>query len=226
MHFTLKQLKYFVTVVEEDSIVEAARKLHVSQPSISVGIRNLEESFNQVLFIRHHAQGVSLTPSGRRVYERAREVLRLSQELESSSRAENEMISGTVGIGCFESAAPLYMPKLVASFKQKYPDISVQLYDGEQHELLLGLHRGRFDLVFTYDLELGGSIVKEALNAPHKPYALLPAGHPLAQRRSVTLGELSREPMVLLDVYRAAITSSISSRKTAITPRWPTVHPR
>lgn len=200
MHFTLKQLKYFVTVVEEDSIVEAARKLHISQPSISVGIRNLEESFNQILFIRHHAQGVSLTPSGRRVYEKARELLRLSQELESSSRAENEMISGSVCIGCFESAAPLYMPKLVASFKQKYPDISVQLYDGEQHELLLGLHRGRFDLVFTYDLELGGSIVKEALNAPHKPYALLPAGHRLAQRSTVTLGELSQEPMILLDV--------------------------
>ncbi|MBA1272923.1 LysR family transcriptional regulator [Stutzerimonas azotifigens] len=200
MHFTLKQLKYFVTVVEENSIVEAARRLHVSQPSISVGIRNLEESFNQILFIRHHAQGVSLTPSGRRVYERARELLRLSQDLESSSRAENELISGTVGIGCFESAAPLYMPKLVADFKQKYPDISVQLYDGEQHELLLGLHRGRFDLVFTYDLELGGSIVKEALNAPHKPYALLPAGHPLAQRSTVTLGELSQEPMILLDV--------------------------
>lgn len=200
MHFTLKQLKYFVTVVEEDSIVEAARKLHVSQPSISVGIKNLEDAFKQQLFIRHHAQGVSLTSSGRRMYERARELLRLSEELESSSRAEHEQVSGTIGIGCFESAAPLYMPKLVSSFKSLYPEINIQLYDGEQHELLLGLHRGRFDLVFTYDLELGSSIVKEALNAPHKPYALLPALHPLAQRKSVTLRELSLEPMILLDV--------------------------
>ena len=200
MHFTLKQLRYFVSVVEEDSIVDAARKLHVSQPSISVGIKNLEDALKQQLFIRHHAQGVSLTPSGRRLYERARELLRLSEELENNSRAENEQVSGTIGIGCFESAAPLYMPELVASFKRIYPDINVQLYDGEQHELLLGLHRGRFDLVFTYDLELGSSIIKEALNAPRKPYALLPAHHPLAQRRSVTLCELSREPMVLLDV--------------------------
>ncbi len=200
MHFTLKQLKYFVTVVEEDSIVEAARRLHISQPSISVGIRNLEDTFKQQLFIRHHAQGVSLTPSGRRVYERARELLRLSQELENNSRAEHEVVNGTIAVGCFESVAPLYMPKLVAGFKQVYPGITVQLYDGEQHELMLGLHRGRFDVAFMYDLELGNSIVKEALNAPHKPYALLPAAHPLARQSSVTLRELSQEPMILLDV--------------------------
>ncbi|WP_313549261.1 LysR family transcriptional regulator [Pseudomonas sp.] len=199
-HFTLRQLRYFVAVVEEDSIVEAARQLHISQPSISVAIKNLEETFNQRLFIRHHAQGVSLTASGRRLYERARALLRLSYELEQNARAENDLVSGTVAIGCFESAAPLYMPKLVAGFKQNYPEITIQLYDGEQHELMHGLHRGRFDLAFLYDLELGDSINKERLNAPHKPYALLPAAHPLARKKAVTLKELSREPMILLDV--------------------------
>jgi len=63
-----------------------------------------------------------------------------------------------------------------------------------------GVHRGRFDLVFLYDLELGDSITKEKLNAPHKPYALLPIAHPLAGKKAVTLKELSREPMILLDV--------------------------
>ncbi len=66
-------------------------------------------------------------------------------------------------------------------------------------ELIHGLHRGRFDLALVYDLELGHSINKERLNAPHKPYALLPAAHPLAQKAQVTLQELSREPMILLD---------------------------
>lgn len=198
-HYTLKQLKYFITVVEENSIVDAARQLHISQPSISVAIKNLEEAFNQQLFIRHHAQGVSLTPSGRRVYEKAKELLKLSNELEQNARAENEWVSGTIAIGCFESAAPLYMPKLIAGFKRIYPDITIQLYDGEQHELMHGLHRGRFDVAFLYDLELGDSINKETLNAPHKPYALLPAEHPLAQHASVTLRELSQEPMILLD---------------------------
>ena len=59
--FTLKQLKYFVTVVETESIAEASRQLHIAQPSISIAIKNLESTFDQQLFIRHHAQGVSLT---------------------------------------------------------------------------------------------------------------------------------------------------------------------
>ncbi len=57
--FTLKQLKYFVTVVETESIAEASRQLHIAQPSISIAIKNLESTFDQQLFIRHHAQGVS-----------------------------------------------------------------------------------------------------------------------------------------------------------------------
>jgi DNA-binding transcriptional LysR family regulator len=196
--FTLKQLKYFVTVVETESIAEASRQLHIAQPSISIAIKNLESTFEQQLFIRHHAQGVSLTSCGRRFYEKAKELLRLSYEFEQNSRADKELVSGTISVGCFESVAPLYMPKLVAGFKKMYPD-TLQLYDGEQHELMHGLHRGRFDLALVYDLELGHSVNKEMLNAPHKPYALLPASHPLAQKNSVTLQELSHEPMILLD---------------------------
>ncbi|MBJ7556376.1 LysR family transcriptional regulator [Marinomonas spartinae] len=199
-YFTLKQLYYFATVVETESIAEASRKLHIAQPSISIAIKNLEDSFGQQLLIRHHAQGVSLTPSGRRFYDKARELLRLSHEFEQNTLAASDIASGKISIGSFESVAPLYIPKLIAGFKQQYPDIEIQLHDGEQHEIMVGLHRGQFDLAFLYDLQLDNSIRKETLNAPHRPYALLPAKHPLAQKRSVTLAELSREPMVILDV--------------------------
>lgn len=199
-NFTLKQLNYFVTVVETESIAEASRSLHIAQPSISIAIKNLEDTFGQQLLIRHHAQGVSLTPGGRRFYEKAKELLRLSHEFEQNSLADSEQTSGKITIACFESVAPLYIPRLIAGFKKIYPKIEIQLYDGEQHELMIGLHRGQFDLAFLYDLELDNSICRENLNAPHKPYALLPVDHPLAQQSSVTLAQLSREPMILLDV--------------------------
>ena len=199
-NFTLKQLLYFSTVVETESIVEASKKLFIAQPSISIAIKNLEHTFGQQLLIRHHAQGVSLTPDGRRFYEKARELLQLSHEFEQNTLANNDKISGKISIGSFESLAPLYIPKLIAGFKEIYPDIEIQLCDGEQHEMMVGLHRGQFDLAFLYDLELDNSISKDVLNAPHKPYALLAADHPLAQKSSVTLEELSKEPMVLLDV--------------------------
>ncbi|MBU2965828.1 LysR family transcriptional regulator [Amphritea sp. 2_MG-2023] len=199
-HFTLKQLHYFATVVETESIAEASRKLHIAQPSISIAIKNLEETFGQKLLIRHHAQGVSLTPSGRSFYDKASELLRLSYEFEQNTLAGSEKTRGKISIGSFASVAPMYLPKLIAGFKATYPDIEIQLHDGEQHEIMAGLHRGQFDLAFLYDLELDNSIRKETLNAPHKPYALLPAGHPLALKDSVSLAELSHEPMILLDV--------------------------
>ena len=199
-NFTLKQLHYFSTVVETQSIAEASRRLHIAQPSISIAIKNLEYTFGQQLLIRHHAQGVSLTPDGRRFYDKARELLRLSHEFEQNTLGNSEHASGKISIGSFESVAPLYIPKLIAGFKKIYPDIEIQLHDGEQHEIMIGIHRGEFDLAFLYDLELDNSIHKEPLNVPHKPYALLPVDHPLAQKGIVTLTELSREPMILLDV--------------------------
>ena len=199
-NFTLKQLHYFVTVVETESIAEASRKLHIAQPSISIAIKNLEDTFGQQLLIRHHAQGVSLTPGGRRFYDNSRELLRLSYEFQQNSLAESETTSGKISIGCFESLAPLYLPRLIAGFQKIYPDIEIQLHDGEQHEVMLGLHRGQFDMAFLYDLELDNSLHKDVLNAPHKPYALLAADHPLAKKNAVSLAELSREPMILLDV--------------------------
>jgi len=199
-HFTLRQLKYFVTVVEYQSIAEASRHLHIAQPSISSAIKGLEENFDQQLFIRHHAQGVSLTPSGRRFYEKDSELLRMSYQFEQNTLADNDLVSGTISVVCYETAAPLYMPKLIAGFKAIYPEIDVQIYDGEQHELTHGLHRGRFDMAIVYNHELDSSIKTEALNAPQKPYALFPAAHPLALRDSVSIEELSQQPMILLDV--------------------------
>ncbi|MDB4836864.1 LysR family transcriptional regulator [Marinomonas sp.] len=199
-NFTLKQLHYFTTVVETESIAEASRRLYIAQPSISVAIKNLEHTFDQQLLIRHHAQGISLTPDGKRFYEKARELLHLSHEFEQNTLADNENTSGKISIGSFASVAPLYIPKLITGFKQLYPDIEIQLHDGEQHEVMVGLHRGEFDIALLYDIELDNSISKEELNAPHRPYAVLPEDHPLAKKKSVTLAELSKEPMILLDV--------------------------
>ena len=81
--YNLRQLRYFVTTAECGSVAEASRKLYIAQPSVSTAIKQLEDSFGVQLFIRHHAQGVSLTPSGARFYRKALELLRVAM---SSSR--------------------------------------------------------------------------------------------------------------------------------------------
>ncbi|WP_165669041.1 LysR family transcriptional regulator [Metapseudomonas otitidis] len=198
--YTLRQLRYFVTTVESGSVAEASRKLYIAQPSISTAIKGLEESFGVQLFIRHHAQGVSLTPSGSRFYEKALELLRVAREFEQNALADNDIVAGQIDIGCFETVAPLYLPQLIAGFRALYPGVDIRIRDGEQQELVQGLTAGTFDLALLYDHELDSTIATEPLMAPQKPYALLPEHHRFARQAQVSLRDLSLEPMILLDV--------------------------
>ncbi|WP_010485565.1 LysR family transcriptional regulator [Pseudomonas sp. S9] len=198
--YTLRQLKYFVTTVECGSVAEASRKLYIAQPSISTAIKGLEESFGVQLFIRHHAQGVSLTPSGARFYRKAQELLRMSHEFEQNALADNDVVCGQIDIGCFETVAPLYLPGLIAGFRTLYPGVDIRIFDGEQQDLVQGLTGGRFDLAILYEHDLDGTIEVEPLMPPQPPYALLPENHRFAQQAQVSLRDLVLEPMILLDV--------------------------
>lgn len=198
--YTLRQLKYFVTTVEAGSVAEASRKLYIAQPSISTAIKGLEESFGVQLFIRHHAQGVSLTPSGARFYRKAQELLRMAHEFEQNALADNDIVAGQIDIGCFETVAPLYLPQLIAGFREQYPGVDIRIRDGDQQELVQGLTAGTFDLAFLYDHDLDNTIATEPLMPPQKPYALLPDGHRFAAQVQVSLRDLCLEPMILLDV--------------------------
>jgi len=198
--YTLRQLKYFVTTVESGSVAEASRKLYIAQPSISSAIKMLEEHFELQLLIRHHAQGISLTPTGQRFYQRACELLRQARGFEQEVLADNDSVSGQIDIGCFETVAPLYLPPILAGFRRQYPKMQVHLRDGEQQELLHGLSNGRFDVVIFYAHALDSSIETEPLMPPQQPYVLLPCEHPLAQEPQVSLEQLAGEPMILLDV--------------------------
>jgi DNA-binding transcriptional LysR family regulator len=198
--YTLRQLRYFVTTVEAGSVAEASRKLYIAQPSISTAIKGLEESFGVQLFIRHHAQGVSLTPSGTRFYQKALELLRVAREFEQNALADNDIVAGQIDIGCFETVAPLYLPRLIAGFRERYPGVDIRIRDGEQQELVQGLTAGTFDLAFLYDHDLDSTIATEPLMPPQKPYALLPENHRFAGQAQVSLRDLCLEPMILLDV--------------------------
>ncbi len=198
--YTLRQLKYFVTTVECGSVAEASRKLYIAQPSISTAIKGLEESFGVQLFIRHHAQGVSLTPSGARFYRKAQELLRMAHEFEQNALADNDVVAGQIDIGCFETVAPLYLPRLISGFRERYPGVEIRISDGEQQELVQGLTAGRFDLALLYEHDLDATISTDPLMPAQRPYALLPENHRFAKQDKVSLRDLVLEPMILLDV--------------------------
>jgi DNA-binding transcriptional LysR family regulator len=199
IRYSLKQLAYFAAAAERASVTEAARLLNVSQPSISTAVAHLERVLGAQLFLRHHARGLSLTPDGRHLLAEARELLAQADELGSALRSEGARLKGELGLGYFVTFAPYYLPGLLRRFGALHPDVVLQLHEGDIETLQRGLASGGIELALVYDLALRPELVSEPL-AAHKPYALLPAAHPLAKRPRVSLRTLAKEPFVLLDL--------------------------
>jgi len=199
MNYTLKQLRYFVAAGETGSVTKAASLVHVSQPSISAAIAHLEAVFGLQLFIRHHAQGLSLTPAGRRLLGEAKRLLTQAEGLHQTASELGESLAGQLDVGCFTTLAPILMPALIKDFCARYPRMQIRCHEAHQEDLLDGLMGGRFEVGLTYDLHLGDDFAFDPV-ASFPPYAILPPEHPLAERGRVSIAELIEEPMVLLDL--------------------------
>lgn len=197
MLFTLKHLAYLVAAAEEGSVTGAARRLNVSQPSISAAIAQLEDRFGLTLFVRHHAQGLWTTPAGRRLVVEARSLLAHAEELRQGALGLGEKLAGELQVGCFVTFAPLVMPGLLRTFGERHPDIRVRLHEEHLQGLVDGLRDGRFDCALTYDLSLGPDLEFQELGEVPL-HALLPDGHRLAGEATVSLGDLAAEPLILL----------------------------
>jgi DNA-binding transcriptional LysR family regulator len=199
--FTLKHLAYFVAAAEAASVTGAARALNISQPSISAALAELERRFGLQLFLRHHARGLSLTPAGRRLLGQARQLIAHANELRLSALdlagGPGGGLAGELALGCFTTFAPLIVPGLLREFSRAHPETLVRLHEAHVQAVLDDLRGGRTELALTYDLNLGGDILFEAL-AEVPLHVLLPARHRLARADSVSLAELAGEPLVLL----------------------------
>ncbi len=199
MPYTLKQLRYFVAAGNAESVTKASHVLDISQPSISAAITHLEAEFGLQLFVRHHAQGLSLTPAGRRLMTAANRLLTQSEDLYQFASDLNEGLAGTLDVGCFLTLAPIMMPGLLRDFAQRYPTAKVGCVEGHQAFLLNGLSEGRFEIALTYDLQIAENVVFSPL-IPLPPYVIVAPDSPLAARPEITLRELVDQPLVLLDL--------------------------
>ena len=110
MRITLKQLEYFVAAGEMSSIKLAAMRINISQPSISSAISHLEREFGVQLFVRHHAQGLALTSSGKTMLREAKLMLRQAQGLYTIAGELNNEMRGRLSVGCMITLAPMIAP--------------------------------------------------------------------------------------------------------------------
>jgi DNA-binding transcriptional LysR family regulator len=196
---SLKQIRYFVTIAESGKVAGAAKLLHISQPALSAALSQLEEIWDTQLFIRHKAQGVTLTTDGKSLLRQCKQLLQQADALDDYARGLNKQVAGKIHIGCFSTLGPLVIPRLLQLARKEYPALSIQVTEDNLAKLDAQLLSGQLELALSYGLDQDKRIHHEPL-ADCPPYVLLPAAHPLTELDSISLKQLSQEPMILLDL--------------------------
>lgn len=199
LRVTLRQLEYLIAVAECGSVALAAERCHVSSPSVSAAVAQVEEEFGLQLFIRRHAQGLSLTEGGRQFVEAAREVISAATRLSDTAAEVTGEVRGPLSIGCLLTFAQVMLPRLRRGFAARFPAVEFRQSESDQAALFEGLRGARLDAALSYDMEIPADLTFHPL-LTLEPYALLPLDHPLAGGPSVSLAALAPYPMVLLDL--------------------------
>lgn len=199
MRFTLRQLEYFIATAEAGSITVASERIHVSQPSISTAISQLEIELNTQLFLRRHAQGLSLTPAGQKLLVQAKAVIEQVQNLYTAASEATEQVRGALSLGCLLTFAPMLLPEVSHSFNAAYPGAHVRPTVADHSVLLTKLERAELDVALSYDLLVPEDFEFTPL-AELPPYVQVAETDPLAAQQAVTLAELAEREFILLDL--------------------------
>jgi DNA-binding transcriptional LysR family regulator len=198
MNISLRLLRYVTAAADCGNVTEAARRLQVSQPSVSAAIAELEQMLGITIFVRHHAKGVTLTPAGERLVQGARQLLTHADEFSKTAEALGDVDRGEISVGCHPALAARYMPPLMKEFIERHPKISLHLEEGDHAQLLTNLAQGRIEMAITFGGDIPATFdTMPLLDLP--PFAVLSANHRLARAKEVSLTELEKDPLILYD---------------------------
>ena len=194
MDADLRLLRYFVAVAEELHFTRAAARLHIAQQPLSAAIRRFEADLGADLFHRT-TRRVELTDAGRALLEPARVALRAADDALAAARAAGRGVVGDLEFG-LSSGARYGLEPLFAALAERHPDLHLQTHQDSAAPLLAGLREGRLDIAVTFGAHVPGDLEHERLK--DEPAVLAVAtDHPLADRRTVALGELRDETFAI-----------------------------
>lgn len=141
----LRVLNYFLTIAREENFTRAARQLHVTQPTLSRQIADLEQELGVKLFVRSN-HNIILTEDGMILKRRAQEILSLADKTKRDFLQKDEALSGTISIGSGEFRSTEYLAKIIAGFRRKYPNVTYEIYSGNANNIRDYIERGHLDI--------------------------------------------------------------------------------
>lgn len=191
----LRVLRYFLTVAREGNITKAANFLHVTQPTLSRQLKDLEEELGKKLFVRS-SHSVILTEEGIILRKRAEEILNMVDKLEGEFSSMEETLSGDVYIGGGETEAMKLIAKVAKDLQIRYPKIRYHLYSGNEEDITERLDKGLLDfglLIQPADLSKYNYI-----NVPAKDVwgVVMRKDSPLAEKETIEATDLLELPLI------------------------------
>ena len=192
----IRVLRYFLTVVREESITKASEALHITQPTLSRQLAQMEEEIGVKLFDRG-TRKIKLTNEGILLRRRAEEILQLVDKTEKELVEQDEQVEGKISIGCGESAAVQLLPKLIDSFRQKYSRVTFEIFTATADLVKEQMDKGLLDiglLLEPVDMEKYDFI---RLDMKENWVVLMRPDDPLAEKENVTAEDLLPLPLIL-----------------------------
>jgi LysR family hydrogen peroxide-inducible transcriptional activator len=194
---TLRQLRYLTALAEHRHFGHAADACAVSQPALSMQIRELEKALGVVLVERRHGE-VALTQTGLEVARRGETVLAGSRDLVDFARHRGRPLTGPLQLGVIPSLAPYVLPKVLPILQRRHPDLRLDLRETQTKQLIEELSRGTLDVVMLA-LPVGDGEV-ETIKLFDDPFVLaVPASDPRQKSARVTAGDIDRSRLILLE---------------------------
>ncbi|MDO4238763.1 LysR family transcriptional regulator [Micrococcus sp.] len=196
--FTLRQLEYFVGIVDHGSVTAAARACGVSQGAVSMAVAQLERNVGVELLARSASQRGTPTAEGVEFAGLAREILTRTEDLKASVLGGFTGLRGKLRLGVAASMAPRILPPLLDRFRREHPGVEAVCLEGQPHDLEAAVRDGRADVAVVFAHSRRGAFETIRL-ADAPPYAMLPEGHPLTERDHVTMADLVGGQLILVE---------------------------
>ncbi|WBX81616.1 LysR family transcriptional regulator [Virgibacillus salarius] len=187
-------LRTYVALVEERNFTKTAEKLHISQPSVSLHIKNLEKEFGTELIIRS-PKSMQISPTGEVLYHRAKQILTIYEQTKQDIMEHHQTIKGNLKIGASFTIGEYIIPDLLVELQDKYPELTLEVVIGNTEEIVQRVRLFQIDIGLiegqTNDKELSVyPFMQDEL------YVLAATNHPLAKKATFTMKELHNQAWV------------------------------
>jgi len=193
---TLTELRYIVAVARERHFGRAAEACFVSQPTLSVVVKKLEEELGVTLFERGPGE-VSVTPPGQKIVEQAQRVLEEAARVREIAAAGRDPLVGPLRLGAIYTIGPYLLPKLVPIMRRVAPQMPLLIQENFTHNLAEFLKSGEADaILIALPFEEPGIATRAVYDEPF--LVAIPKGHPWEDRKRISSDELTRESLLLL----------------------------